>query len=209
MRAGRSGTVLAAGFVVVLFVSEVAVTLPDLDATDQHVADFYAGHRAVVVAMQLLGFVAAGLLAMLALRVRELDRASGYALLGVAGVALLPGLVTAVLALAADPAHPATSGRLNAAAAIADDLLFLSVAGFAATVWSARGAYRPVLRWFAAAVSVVCLLRGVLGVAEREGVLGTVAPFAFLVLVVAVGVSADRRPRSGRAEGVLDGRVGR
>ena len=184
----RSGGFFGLAFIVLLFLSEAAVSLPDLDASDRHVADFYADHRAVVIGMQLVGFVAAGLLALFALRLRAVDRASGYTLLGVAGVALLPGLVTVALALVADPARAVTAGRLNDAAGVADDLLFLAISGFAATVWAARHAYHPALRWFAAAVSLCCLARAVLGFAQLQGWLDVAAPFAFLALIAALSV---------------------
>jgi ABC-type Fe3+-siderophore transport system permease subunit len=193
--AGRTGALSGFAFIVLLFASEVAVSLPDLDASDQHVADFYAGHRAAVIVVQVLGFVAAALLVLFALRLRTVDRASGYALLGVAVVALLPGLVTVALAVAADPEHTGTAGWLNDAVGIADDLLFLAIGGFAATVWAARDAYRPGLRWFAAAVSLACFARGVLGFVELEGWLDVVAPFAFLALVAALSVRLLRPSR--------------
>ena len=58
----RVAGTLAAGFVVLLLATEVVLTLPDETASAAAVAAFYARHRGLIVILQLLGVVAAGLL---------------------------------------------------------------------------------------------------------------------------------------------------
>ena len=57
------GAALAWAFVVLLLASEAALTLPDATDSDAVVASFYAQHRATIVVLQLVGLVAAALLA--------------------------------------------------------------------------------------------------------------------------------------------------
>jgi len=107
--------------------------------------------------------------------------------------------VTVILALVTGPGHTGTAGWLNTAVGIADDLLFLTISGFAATVWAAREAYGPARRWFGLAVSLICLARGALGFARLEGWLGFAAPLSFLALVAALSVRMLRQPRPAAA----------
>ena len=69
-----------------------------------------------------------------------------------------------------------------------DDVLFLFICGFAATVWAGRAAFRVWVRAIAVVVSVVCLVRGVLGLAQVQGPFDVAAPIAFLVLVGALSI---------------------
>ncbi len=193
--ADRAGAVLGFAFIVAVFLSAALVSLPEPDASGQHVADFYAHHRAAVLVTQVvLGLAAVALLVLFARRLRARHRPSAAAALGVAGVAVLPAIATLALALAADPAHPGTARWLNIAFGLTDDLLFLTISGFAATVWSGREAYPPWLRGIAVLVSLVCAARGVLGLVGVQGLLDNIAPIAFLVLIGALSVVMLRRP---------------
>jgi len=184
----RSGAVAGFAFIVVLFLSAAAVSLPEPEAPGQQVIDFYTQHRIAVTVTQLLALCAAPLLVLFALRLRAVDRRSGTAALPVAVVGPLPGVAALVLALVADPRHTGAAHAINAGAGLADDVLFLVIAAFAATVWAARTAYRPWLRGSAVVVGLLCLTRGVLGFAHLHGVLDAVGPIAFLGLVAALSV---------------------
>src|SRR3954447_17331770 len=83
------GAALAWAFVVLLLASEAALTLRDVNDSDAAVASFYAQHRAPIVVLQLVGLVAAGLLAAYSWRLRRTDAVAGTA-----------GLITAALACA-------------------------------------------------------------------------------------------------------------
>ncbi len=198
--ADRRAGWLGLGFLVLLLASEGALTLPDEDASASSVAHFYAAHRAVIVALQLAGFVACGLLAAMAWRLRAVDRRVGGAGLVVAAAALAPGLVTLVVAIVADPQHPASAGRYNALEPRGDDLLFLGIAVFGLAIVAAR---RRVPSWLAvlgavvAATSVLRLALEALGL--ERGVLDSLAPLSFLVLVAGMTwLSFRGSPRSSK-----------
>jgi hypothetical protein len=184
----RSGAVFGFAFVVVLFVTAAAVSLPGPEASAHQVVAFYVQHRNVVELVQLLALTTVPLLVLFALRLRELDRASGTAAVAVAAMGSLPTVATLVLALTADPRHADSAHALNVTAAVADDLLFLTISGFAAAVWAGRSAYRPWLRGLAVVTSAVCLARGVLGLAGVQSWLDIAGPLTFVALVGALSI---------------------
>jgi hypothetical protein len=193
------GALLAFAFVLLLLGSEAALTLPDETAGDTAVATFYAGHRGSIVVLQLAGLLAAGLLAAYALRLRRVDRAVGNAALLTAVLACAPALVTLALALVADPAHPAAAGTWNALEPRADDLLFAGITVFGATV--ALRLRPPVVRVLGGLVAVLFVVRFVLEVMGRErGVVDSLGPILFVVLVGTLGVLSARGRLSSRAE---------
>ena len=196
--ADRRAGWLGLGFLVLLLASEGALTLPDEGASASAVASFYAEHRAVIVALQVAGFVACGLLAAMAWRLRAVDTRVCGAGLFVATAALAPGLVTLVVAIVADPGHPASAGRYNDLEPRGDDLLFLGIAAFGLAIVAAR---RRVPSWVAvlgAVVGVTSVLRLVLeALGQERGALDSLAPLSFLVLVGAVTwLSFRGSPRS-------------
>jgi hypothetical protein len=127
------GALLALGFVVLLLASET-VSLPGETVSDASVATFYAQHRTVIVVLQLMGLAAAVLLAAYSARLRHFDPVVGDAGLVTAVLACAPGLVTLVPALIADAANPSGAGAWNAVEPRADDLLFVGITVFGATV---------------------------------------------------------------------------
>lgn len=196
--ADRRAGWLGLGFLVLLLASEGALTLPDEGASASSVASFYAAHRAVIVALQVAGFVACGLLAAMAWRLRAGDKRVSDAGLFVATAALAPGLVTLVVAIVADPRHPASAARYNDLEPRGDDLLFLGIAVFGLAIVAAR---RRVPVWVAvlgAVVAVTSVLRLVLeAFGQERGALDSLAPLSFLVLVGAVTwLSFRGSPRS-------------
>jgi hypothetical protein len=185
------GALLAFAFVLLLLASEAALTLPDETAGDTAVATFYAGHRGSIVVLQLAGILAAGLLAAYALRLRRVDRAVGNAALLTAVLACAPALVTIVLALIADPAHPATVGTWNRLEPRADDLLFIGITLFGATV--ALRLRSPVARVLGGLVAVLFVVRFVLEATGSErGWFDSLPPILFVVLVGTLGVLSAR-----------------
>jgi hypothetical protein len=103
----RLAGALAAGFVVLLLATELVLTLPDETDSPASVASFYAAHRGFIIILQLLGFVAAALLGAYAWRLRSVDRVVATMGMIMAGCALVPGLITLVIAMVADPSDPA------------------------------------------------------------------------------------------------------
>jgi hypothetical protein len=90
-RGDRTAGILGWAFLTTLLVSEVVLTLPDETDSAAHVADFYAAHRATVIVVQLVGLLAAGLMAAFALRLRPVGRGLTVAGLLVAVAGLTPG----------------------------------------------------------------------------------------------------------------------
>ena len=163
----RLGAALAFGFIALLLSTEVVLTLPDVTDSASFVATFYAGHRALIVILQILGFVAAALFAGYAWRLRWVDRVVGGAGLATAVCALVPGAVTLMIAVVADPALPASAGRWNRLEPGADDVLFVGVFLFASAVVLRLGRRLPVLGVLAAVVALSCLARLILEARER------------------------------------------
>jgi uncharacterized membrane protein len=191
----------AGGFIVLLLATELVLSLPDESASAPLVAQFYAAHRVFIIVLQVVGFVAAGLLGAYAWRLRTVDRIVAGAGVLVAVCALAPGLITLVLAVLADPANPGPAGRWNALEPRGDDLLFVGIVAFAAAVAVRLGRELPLLGVVAALVALAGLTRLILeGMGKGLGVLESVAPLAFVVLVGVMAVLSfrgifEQRPR--------------
>jgi hypothetical protein len=180
---------LAGGFVLLLLGTELALSLPDENAPTASVAQFYSDHRVTVVVLQVLGLVAASLLGGYAWRLRRVDRAVCGAGLVMALCAAVPGLITLTLAIVADPGHARTAGRLNALEPRGDDLLFVGILIFAATVAIRLGPRLRLLGLLAISVAASSLARLVLEVTgRRRGILEAVGPLSFVVLMVAMAI---------------------
>jgi hypothetical protein len=178
---------LGVAFLVTLLASEAALSLPDEHAAASTVATFYEGHRAAVIVLQVVAFVASALLALFAWRLRVIDRGIAVAGLALAATTVAPALITIVLAVVADPQHSAAAQAVNRFEPRGDDLLFVGVTLFAVTVVLRRGRSPLWLGVVAAVVALCCLLRLALEAAGRErGVLDSIAPVSFLVLVAAL-----------------------
>lgn len=173
-------------------------TLVDLVVDRALDAVTFTSAPAVVTLLQVAGFVACGLLAAMAWRLRVEDRRVSNAGLLVAIAALAPGLVTLVVAIVADPRHPASAERYNNLEPRGDDLLFLGIAMFGLAIVAARRrlpSWLAVLGAVVAATSVLRLALEALG--QERGALDSLAPLSFLVLVGAVTwLSFRGSPRS-------------
>ena len=200
-RPDRLAAGLAGGFIILLLASELVLSLPDESASAQVVAQFYAEHRAFIIALQVVGFVAAGLLGAYAWRLRTVDRIVAGAGVLVALCALAPGVITLVVAVVADPANPGPAGKWNALEPRGDDLLFVGIVVFAAAVAVRLGRDLPLLGVVAAVVALACLARLILeGMGKGLGVLESVGPLGFVVLVGVMAVLSfrgifEQRPR--------------
>ena len=183
----RTAGWLGIAFLVLLLASEIVLSLPDEHASAATVATFYAAHRAVIIGLQVAGFAGSALLALFAWRLRVISQRIAVAGLVLAVAALVPALVTLLLAVVADPTHPATAGTLNEWEPRGDDLLFVGVTLFAATLLPFLG--RPP-RWLgvlAGIVAVFCLLRFALELLGMpRGAVDALAPISFLVLIAAL-----------------------
>jgi hypothetical protein len=113
-RPDRVAGALAAGFVVLLLATELVLSLPDETDSPSLIASFYATHRALIIILQLLGFLAAVLLAAYAWRLRSVDQIVAVTGLVMAACGLIPGLITLVIAVVADPDEPVTAGTEHA-----------------------------------------------------------------------------------------------
>jgi len=179
------------GFVVALLASEAALTLPDETASAERVAQFYSAHRAVIIVLQVVGFIAAALLAVYAVRLRAVDRTLGNCLFAVAVLSLAPGLLTAVLAATADTGNPESAGRLNQLLPRADDLLFAAILVFGAAVVRLHRTNR----WVAllgGLVAALGLLRLIDESITGRGTFDSAAPIAFVVLIATMSVLSLR-----------------
>jgi hypothetical protein len=196
----RTAAWLGVAFIVLLLASEAALTLPDVGASAVSVATFYAQHRGVIVVLQVLGFVACGLLGLFAWRLNAVDRLVAVAGLVLAVAAAVPGVITVWLAATADPADPAPAGNLNELEPRGDDVLFVGITLFAAAVLLTRAAAPAWLRGLALVTAIACLLRLVLEViGGQRGLLDSLGPIAFLLLVGGLVVVEFRGHRRGRA----------
>ena len=185
----RVAGALAGGFVVLLLATELILTLPDEADSPVFVAAFYAAHRSFIVSLQVLGLVAAALLGAYAWRLRSIDRVVAAAGMIMAVCALVPGLITLVIAIAADPDHPAAAGVWNALEPRGDDVLFVGIVLFAGTVAVRLGRRLPALGVLAGLVAVSCLARLVLEAAgRRRGPLEAVGPLLFVILIAVMAV---------------------
>src|SRR5829696_9438537 len=126
-RPDRLGAALAAGFILLLLATELVLTLPDVADSPSSVANFYTAHRSFIVILQALGFVAAGLFGAYAWRLRSVDRVVATSGLLAAVCALVPGLITVVIALVADPLSPSAAARWNSFEPRGDDVLFVGI----------------------------------------------------------------------------------
>ena len=183
----RTAGWLGAAFLVTLLASEAALSLPDEMSPAATVATFYSQHRSVIIGLQIVGFVSCALLALFALRLQRIDRGAAVAGVVLAVAALAPGLVTVALAIAADPQNPSTADTLNRLEPRGDDLLFIGVTVFAIVVAVRLGRSPLWVGIVAAVVALTCVLRLALEILGRpRGVLDSLAPITFLVLVAAL-----------------------
>jgi hypothetical protein len=186
------GALLAFGFVLLLPASEAALSLPDETDTDAFVASFYVDHRVIIITLQLVGLVAAGLLAGYAARLLQVDRAVGATGLLVAVLATVPGLATIVLTLIADPASPGTAGAWNGVLPRADDVLFTGIILFGTAV-AVRLRAHPTASALGALVAVFCLVRLVLEAAQHpRGPFESLGPITFILLIALLGTMSAR-----------------
>jgi len=185
----RLAGALAAGFVVLLLATELVLTLPDEADSPVVVANFYATHTNFIIILQVLGLVAAALLGGYAWRLRSVDGVVAATGMIMAGCAAVPGLITLLIAIVADPDHPAAAGRWNALEPRGDDLLFVGIVVFAGAVAVRLGRRLPALGVLAGLVALSCLARLLLELAgSSRGVMDAVGPLLFVVLIATMAV---------------------
>lgn len=188
-RPDRVAGALAGGFVVLLLATELVLSLPDEADSPVFVANFYAAHRTFIIILQILGLVAAALLGAYAWRLRSVDRVVAAAGMIMAGCGLVPGLITLVIAIVADPSQPAPAGRWNLLEPFGDDILFVGIVMFASAVAVRLGRRFPALGVLAALVAVFCLIRLVLQIAGSDrGPLDAIGPLSFLILIAVMAL---------------------
>ena len=180
---------LAVGFVVLLLATELILSLPGETASASDVATFYAAHRSFVIILQVLGFGASALLGGYAWRLRRVDRVVSTTGMIMAVSSLVPGLITLVIAIVADPDNPALASRWNLLEPRGDDILFVGILVFAAAIALRLGRRLPALGLLALLVAVGCLSRLVLEmVGASGGPLDAAVPLSFLFLVAVMAV---------------------
>jgi hypothetical protein len=184
---------LAFAFIVLLLATELVLTLPDKADSPASVAQFYTEHRAFIIALQLLGVVAALLLGGYAWRLRSVDRLVAGAGLLLAFCALAPTMITLVLAIVADPAHSEVAARWNMLEPRGDDILFVGIMVFASTVAVRLRRNNPALGVLALIVAVACLLRLILeATGKSRGALEAAGPLLFVVLIATMAALSFR-----------------
>ena len=185
----RTAGALAAGFVLLLLASELVLTLPDEADSPASVANFYAGHRALIIILQLLGLVAAALLGAYAWQLRSVDRVVAAAGMIMAVCGSIPTLITLLIAVVADPDNPASAGRWNMLEPRGDDTLFVGIVLFAGVVAVRLGRRLPALGVLAVLVAVSCSARLALEIAGKtRGPLDAIGPLSFLVLIAVMAL---------------------
>jgi hypothetical protein len=202
----RVASALAAGFVVLLLATELVLTLPDETDNPVSVANFYAAHRGFIIILQVLGLAAAALLGAYAWRLHTVDRFVATAGMIMAVCSLVPGLITLMIAIVANPDHPAAAGRWNVLEPRGDDLLFVGIVLFAGAIAVRLGRRLPALGVLAALVAFSCLARLVLEAAGRSrGPLEAVGPLLFVILIAVMAtlsflgvLRAGSQPSRGR-----------
>jgi hypothetical protein len=200
--ADRTAGWLGVAFLITLLASEAALSLPDEHAAASTVATFYAEHRAVIIVLQIVGFAGSALFALFAWRLRVVNRGVAIAGLVLAVTTLAPGLITLILALVADPQRTSSAGTYNQLEPRGDDLLFVGITLFAASILLFLRRSPLWLSVVAAIVVLLCLLRLLLEALGRpRGLLDALAPLSFLVLVAALTWLSFRGfPRAQSAE---------
>ncbi len=184
---------LAAGCIMLLLATEGALTLPGESDSASQVADFYTAHRAAIIVLQLLGFLASALLAAYAWRLRQVDDRVAWAGILVAVCSVVPGAITLVLAVVADTADASAAGDVNDLEPRGDDVLFIGILVFAFVVALRLGRAHPALAALAVLVAVSSLARLLMEAAGKgRGALESVAPLSFLSLVAAMAVLSWR-----------------
>jgi hypothetical protein len=185
----RVAGALAGGFVVLLLATELVLWLPDEADSPVFVANFYAAHRGFIIILQLLGIVAAALLGGYAWRLRSVDRLVAITGMIMAACGLVPGLITLIIAIVADPSDPASADKWNLLEPRGDDILFVGIVLFAGAVAIQLGRSLPALGVLALVVAVSCLGRLVLEIAGRKrSPLDAIGPLSFLVLIAVMSV---------------------
>jgi hypothetical protein len=185
----RVAGALAGGFVVLLLATELVLSLPDEADSPVFVANFYTAHRGFIIILQLLGIAAAALLGGYAWRLRSVDRLVATTGMIMAACGLVPGLITLIIAIVADPSDPASAGKWNLLEPRGDDILFVGIVLFAGAVAIRLGRRLPALGVLALVVAVSCLGRLVPEIAGRKrSPLDAIGPLSFLVLIAVMSV---------------------
>jgi hypothetical protein len=188
----RVAGVLAAGFVGLLLATELVLTLPNETDSPASIAGFYTAHRGFIIILQLLGVLAAALLGGFAWRLRSVDRIVAITGMIMAACALVPSLITFVIAIVADPSDPASAGKWNALEPRGDDILFVGCAlssGLAGAVAVRLGRRLRGLGLLAVFVAVSCLLRLILEIAgTNRGPLDAIGPLSFVLLMAVMAI---------------------
>jgi hypothetical protein len=185
----RVAGALAGGFVVLLLATELVLSLPDEGDSPVFVASFYASHRAFIIILQVLGVVAAALLGGYGWRLRSVDRVVSAAGMIMASCGLIPGLITLVIAIVADPSDPSAAGRWNALEPRGDDILFVGIVLFAGAVAIRLRRRLPALGLLALFVAVSCLIRLALEIAgNNRGPRDAVGPLSFVLLIAVMAI---------------------
>jgi len=178
-------------FVVLVFVGSAVVSLPDSDRPAESISSFYHAHRGAIVITQAIGLAAIVVL-LVVLAVLQRWVGGGWPLLITGGLVALASIGTAVpvLVLAIDDGLGA-SGTVSAArwADWSDDALFVTIALFTGVL--ATRMPTPALRASCAVVAVACALRGI-GAPLGFHALDVVAPLAFLILMIVLGIARLR-----------------
>ena len=185
-------------FVVLLLVGAGMASVPGGDESVLQVRRFYEEHRNVILLSQGVELVATLplVLFLMGLATSSLVRSRRDAMI-TGGAMVLASVLTlvppALLVLFHDGGSDGNVHALAVLSDLTDVLLFATIAGFAtACGWAGQG---PAwLRWLALFVAVAAVSRAG-EILVSGGLLEVVAPFGFVVLVVALSILLLRRGR--------------
>ncbi len=176
------------GFAVMLLVAGGMVSIPTADDPGAAIVAFYSGHGSVVIAAQVVGLLALVPFVMFAFALarRASPGSAAPRIVSASTLVVLTELATVVppLVLALGTPTPSMAHAWTFAADLTDAALFVALGLFVlATV-----PRRPVwVRWFGVAVSVMAFVRAAVSPLGSSA-LDAVAPIAFIVYVVTLGV---------------------
>jgi len=187
----RGGGWWGLAFVVGLLLEAAMVSLPTAARSGEEIAAFYAAHRQVIVVQQVAGMLLlvpfVGLAAKLERRNRTRvghgNRWLVPAVLFFVVTELATNVTPLALAAISDPS-PGTAHTLTLVEDLADGALFVAIAIFSGAAVAAAPLWLRLIGLLAAGLGVLRAVTSPLGMSAFD----TVAPIAFLVLVLVMSV---------------------
>src|SRR2546425_1022323 len=179
----RRGAWWGVAFVATLAVGGAMVTLPTATQSGRTIKAFYAAHTGVILVQQVLGVVTLAFFLAFAMALGARRRRAllvGTVMLAISE--LVTNVVPVILALT-NP-EPDGAHAWTVIEDFADEALFVSIAVFSAAATVAEVGWVRAVGLVVAAISLLRVVLTLVGVAALDAL----APIAFLVLILILGV---------------------